>query len=510
MNCFRLSAALCLLALSLLAVVPAPARAGTWSASLAYTENVAGRPPRNGTATGSYTSGGANCNTDSMTITATLTWSPANSNDAPPSQVFLVENAYTNSDKHTSSPAPTASDGFGDPDVQTTNGNYSFANSQGAHYQTYNNSAHASTFTLTSRSLSALNGGLGASSTYSVTVISFQGSSTVNKVPWDFTKPTFFSGTDCKVAGTAVSFTPYGSSYVQSVQLQIGTTVVETYTDTGGHLTSVPISVAFDSTHFGNNTAIPAQMTVTDSGGFTYTTPITGNAYNNGYDLGNDYTYGGSLNYGTTAEGNANTELSAMNYSVTASMTDPKATILSDLPPYTGFYIWTHGNASPSWFGDCFAFPNSSDSNYVFALASDDPTGSQGVTQVVATKTASQPAYNFVFIDACLTAYNSTMAGAFGITSSSVDQAYVGWSTNVDDNSQNAAWSNQYLTELYDGCTVSQAEMCATMVVGEPTNTVTNPQTGQKTVYDATFDILGDTSTRVHEVYGGAGTNWYE
>ncbi|MES4792336.1 MAG: hypothetical protein C4321_04535 [Chloroflexota bacterium] len=91
------------------------------------------------------------------------------------------------------------------------------------------------------------------------------------------------------------------------------------------------------------------------------------------------------------------------------------------------------------------------------------------------------------------------MVTAFGITSTAVDRAFLGYSSSVDDSQHNANWSNDVLMYLRDGDTLDQAVKDATTFVGAPTNGATS----------ATTVIYGDKTMKLHSVYGGTAGAWY-
>ena len=404
----------------------------------------------------------------SLSVTATLTWTPDSSTDTsqPPPTVNVLETANASAQQwilQATGVSTSASDGFGDPVTNPTAPVYG-ASSSGKHLYQATVSSGQTSVTLPTRSLSAYlsyqtavaTSGPSVGGSYTVQVFSatLQAHSTVDTSapgnPWDPTHPRFFSGTNC----SAIASAPATSGYVSHAQLLVGGTDVKDYYDTsyanhpaagpfvtlGTNQTSALLSVNFDSTHFADASSVPIKMLITDTAGNNYDASVAANAYNKAYSLGNYQPSGGSLVYGQVAAANASSAFSGMNCPGSPTTTDGKTTILANLHTYTVFYIWTHGLDLPSVFGDCFAFPNSPDANYLYARASDDLTGATGVTQAVASKSVSVPPYNFAFCDACLTAQNNLMAGAFGVTTGSTDLAYLGYTTESDDSQYNAGW----------------------------------------------------------------------
>ena len=521
-----------------LLLVPSAGRAGSYSLtsqtggiSLAHTDGQtysSSYSPTSagygaGAGTGWHPGGMANDASCTGPIKTVFTWMPGYPGEPPPPCAIEIQTCTARYDDVTGG---SCFDGLGSDPGDSGNGTggghvcsktlYTVQNSPGASFtETCSPSASisgpANYFGGTNGTVSVY---------YSASLIIpplLQAHSTIDTANWDPFHPRFFSGTNCSVAGTATAYRPRpgsyptGGTYVKEASLFIGGTVVRSYYDTsvpgpypsgavtGANQGSVPLSAFFDSTHFADNTPISIQMTVTDSGGLTYTVPIAANAYNKPYPLGNDQSTGGQLLYGQAAAQNASAQFSAMNYAATAPTTsDGKAAILNNLPTYTGFYTWTHGLDLASQFGDCFAHINSPDTNYLFANAADDTTGARSVTQSVGGKTLFQPAYNFVFLDACSTSQNNIMAGAFGITTSSTDLAYLGYTTSSDDSPYNRDWSNRVMVDLAGGFTVADAVTDANQVVGYPL------LAGQH----ASTYIWGDKATKVHGVFGGAGTQW--
>ena len=492
-----------------------PNQSGNWTAG-SNGDSLSGSNTQNGNLQG--------------TVTATLTWVPAvgqtMQTDPPPSPVTIIEqgDAYENSllgtDSNTHGPAGSASDGLGDAPVVTGNG----YTSSGYHALSPQDGS-SGTIALSGVTLSAQNptysvtngyppytrwpGGQTAVGLSIILPPPLQGHSTMDSANWDAMLPRFFSGTNCSVSGTATAYSappgnaayPNGGSYVTKATLSIGGALVKEYDDTnsppsspnpnviylsGTNQSSVPLSVFFDSTHFADTTSISAQMTVTDSGGLTYTVNLSANAYNKIYILGNSQM---PNNHGSRSEGDILQIFASGNIYANPTTTDLKPAIESNIPTYTDFYAYTH--ADPGIFGDCTAVP---------AVSPNPPDPahylvSSEVSSAMAKKTSSQPAYNFVFFCACQAAGDATLANAFGISGSSTDRAFLGFTTDVDNTDTTQAWAKAVCSNLQGGSTLLTAVRNANQNGNEP-------KLGGS---DAGWKIIGDQNMTLNgTVYGGA------
>ena len=258
----------------------------------------------------------------------------------------------------------------------------------------------------------------------------------------------------------------------------------------------------FDSSYFSDGTTLPIEAVITDSAGNEYNGQITGPIYNKAYVLGNqnmDTDFGQVSSDGLLAEADMYAQALASYQDPTGSTVDDKDTMLGNLPTYTDFYIYTHGNSDPDtgliWILDCVGFQNSPDAFWLFSQ--DDPTEDQSVQAAVAAKSQQQPAYNLVHPDCCDTADYETMADAFGIGDGSVDRAYLGWIGFVDNNFDTMVnWSNVVWQDLENGQTLSFA-------TGDATSWY--PPTG-----DAQYAIIGDKNMTLHATaYGAPLQQWY-
>ncbi len=218
--------------------------------------------------------------------------------------------------------------------------------------------------------------------------------------------------------------------------------------------------------------------------------------YNKGYDLAN-------LTLGQEAGDVATTvglELSTQaKHTVLPTTQHDKSTILTNLPIYTAFFIFTHG--SQATFGDCFATPASGAEHY---LSANDVGGAVG------QKSANQPPYNFVYLYACAVFANNdiSMASSFGINPGVVDRACLGWPEPMAYGFVNNTWCENVWTRLCtNGDTLDQARAFANAM---------GQSFGGAGCWVAYFDhkvqpvIVGDLAMKVHGVYGGIGTQWYK
>ena len=241
------------------------------------------------------------------------------------------------------------------------------------------------------------------------------------------------------------------------------------------------LGVTFDSTHFADGGAVPIQLIVNDSGGSRYDVSISANAYNKIYIMGDSQFVNGA-----SSEGDVLGIFSSGNMTPLPTTTDEKAAILSKIPTYTAFHTYTHGD--PGEIGDCVATPGAT-AHY---LQSSD------ITTAVASKSISKPPYNFVLLCACQCSGDATLATSFGISDSSVDTAFLGFITNVDNSNVTQGWAKTIWSDLKAGQKLSDALADARnkyvpMNVGSPAN----------------IKYYGDTNTTLAgTVYGGTPGQW--
>jgi len=499
-----------LLALSLLLAPPA-ARAGTYAFSgytltsgsgntVTYTPNNYPTAADSGSAFTHY--GGSAPETFSVVandkITAAFTWQPTNGDstaDPPPSSAIIQQTSSVSWSGGVTGnpPPPTGACATGLPASVSTYTTGTLSKSGGGTYY-FVQSQPGSSFTVDCTPTASSSGSSGSPGSgshgdvrinYSVSAIlppPLQAHSTVDSANWNAMRPRFFSGTNCSVSGTATAYSapPGGSSYVTSAQLQIGSTTVKQYTDTGTHQASVPLSVVFDSTHFADNTPISIQMTVTDSGGLTYTVSLSGPACNNLVAVANrtssavDPATGENVAInavngsakGVKSDANFQpypgvmTQSSPNNISATGVFDHHKSALINDIATsgYTVFFATTH--ADPGYLGDCYSV-SSSDPNY-------DPGAYLNDTDIrgaIRTRTTALSApYLFAYLYGCNGASDpTTIAADFGFSqTSSDDRAFLGYAAPVAVTQQNTNFAVQVWHYLMQGQTVNYAADQAT------------------------------------------------
>ncbi len=494
---------------------------GTWS----YVSPSQTPPAQNGKWTpgsNGCSFGGSDTRNGSIQGTVTLTWVPAAGqtmqSDPSPSTVSIIEyaSAYENSllgtDPNTQGPAGSASDGLGDTSVVYGDGYVS----SGYHVLPSQNGSSGSIL-LSGVTLNAQNPLFSVTSGYppytrwpggqtavSLSVIlppPLQAHSTVDTANWDELKPRFFSGTNCKVTGTATAYSappgnasyPNGGSYVQQASLSIGGKVVKQYYDSsmygpftadtilGTNQASVPLSVFFDSTHFADGSNIPAQMTVTDSGGLTYTVNLSGPACNNLVAVANQTSSAVDPATGenvaiNAANGQAKgqkgdpnfqpypgvmTQSSPNNIGAIGIFYHHKSALINDIAAsgYTVFFAATH--ADPGYLGDCYSVSGTD------AQGNPNPAYDPGaylndtdIQGAITTRTTALSApYLFVFLHGCDSGGSTSLPSDFGIAtiSSSDDRAYVGYGAAIIVNQENTNFAVKTWYYLMQGLTVDKA-----------------------------------------------------
>lgn len=252
--------------------------------------------------------------------------------------------------------------------------------------------------------------------------------------------------------------------------------------------------ICFDSTHLlSDGTTGTLRIKVAPSGSTEYySIPISDiTIYNKAYVLGNDL----STSVGADAASLVGVYARDMKHNSNCTISDYKSFILSNIPTYTVFYMYSHGswnlaeypNETVLW--DCYGGPG--DWNIT-----DHAIPSSLIATAVGNKSSSQPAYNFVHIDSCYSAgydgvQHTDMASAFGITSSSTNRAFLGFIGTSLDTLDNYNWVAEVWSSLQAGQTINQAVNDANTLIGS--NYVVE-KVGQAS-------IIGDPSTTLHKVY---------
>ena len=295
-----------------------------------------------------------------------------------------------------------------------------------------------------------------------------------------------------RVSGTDIVVRPEfhsGSSPLVSAQLFIGGTSVRDWTfDPTISGTYIAAPTMWASTVFTHGTPVTIKAECKDENGKTGSASFSVTPYNRAYVLGNT----GSLNFGDDAVAVVEPHLAGMDHDVTSSTTDDKATILSNIPDFTVFYSWTHG--TPTELLDTGA---NIAGNYI---ADSD------VSSAVSTKT-DQPAYNFVFLDACKTGQTTTLNGAFGA------DTYLGWSESAPDSQAYVDWTGRVFGNLENSETVWQAVWKAGPTekynIGNGRGVIMEtPDEGEPT--PVLFPIvIGNRGMTLFGVYGNTSGEWY-
>lgn len=252
--------------------------------------------------------------------------------------------------------------------------------------------------------------------------------------------------------------------------------------------------VKFDTTSLlssGNSGDLKVVLSTPGHSDFASNTISNLTIYNRAYVLANS-----TLNYANQAADAAHQSLEYMNHLTqpvhTANESDSAATIASYLSEKTVFYIDTHGGYDSLL--DDMRFADCHNADLLYGFYCDIPNGIYSVHDRVGGKTEYQPAYNFVFIDACYSAGDGTnlrnvMAKAFEIISadgtSKADRAYLGWKGLSYDSSNGTAWVTAFFDFMSLGYTVSEA-------VNQANHSATPPGTPV---------IIGDGNTTLHMIY---------
>lgn len=78
------------------------------------------------------------------------------------------------------------------------------------------------------------------------------------------------------------------------------------------------------------------------------------------------------------------------------------------------------------------------------------------IDERIHTKTAAQPPYNFMFLDACLTGASPALATSFHIDGT-LDRAFVGWTLYVAQQQQEQDWTVRLFQNLLAGLPLQEA-----------------------------------------------------
>lgn len=260
--------------------------------------------------------------------------------------------------------------------------------------------------------------------------------------------PLWFSGTNCDACGIAGTNTP--GAWINHVQLLInGTVVRDVFYPSPSPFPAQP-SAVFDSTHFADGSSITITIKAWDSAGGYNEASNSAPAYNKAYVFGN--VVPGSGGIGTLQRGYYAAQMIAGHFGSANHAVDPaspttavnqrKSAILNKIKWATAFAAYTHGD--PGLIGD--SATNNPDGDWV--------TSSEIYNKRI-TKTASEPPYNFVLIDACSVGITDSISNAFGVGTSygpnPPDRAFLGWTTTMLDNPDLNSWTNRLFQRLLAG-----------------------------------------------------------
>ncbi|HEY3414446.1 MAG TPA: hypothetical protein VGM51_15515 [Armatimonadota bacterium] len=328
--------------------------------------------------------------------------------------------------------------------------------------------------------------------------------------------PPYFSGTNCRVRGSATR--PYftvggGPKNLTHAWLLVNNEVVNEWPNPNPPPTppgqfppsrdpqpSVDLSATFDSTHFADGSDITVTYRVVDDHQTEHEISTTATAKNRALLLGNS----SDENLAEVVPGileSLGGSASQMNHSVMPSMTDGKTAILGRLPVYTAFFIDTHG--SETLFADCTMNLTIYGPSYYVSYPE--------IQVSVASKTADQPQYNFVQIQACESAGVTTggvrtdIANAFGIAYGDVDRAFLGWHHEMAIELGNPEWVKRLWGYLAKGEPALLAVMHSDLE-GWPQGEYVRGDPSSYGPVDAI--LIGDHRTKLHGVYGLDGLAW--
>jgi hypothetical protein len=269
--------------------------------------------------------------------------------------------------------------------------------------------------------------------------------------------PVFYSGTNCRVGGPAVTGAP--GAYIASMKLEIEGEVVASNTwgpDPDGTIhNGRSLNATFASTHFADGKSLTWKLTATDSKGNTNSKTHSGTVYNRA----SVYTRPGS---GAIASAAATAALQAMNHSIVVP-SNTKVSILGSLSNTTAFHFGGHGSEYPQIFVGEPDYIDPADNMPVFdeshAIFPDD----------VGNFTFSNSyKFNIVFLNSCHAANTNDFAQAFLNPQNNnggylVNQALVGWSetisTGTSPNSPNVLCAKAFWENLRDGGTADSARL---------------------------------------------------
>ena len=260
--------------------------------------------------------------------------------------------------------------------------------------------------------------------------------------------------------------------------------------------------ILWDTTHFPNGTKIRIQVTADTvketPDGHSFSKTFYFQVYNSAYTLANTGSLPGSypFRHAVSNMRDAAYHLQRVNYTVQTGSTDVKGSVLTpgtimyNLPAFTVFYAYTHGQ--PGGFDDCLSQNLITSQDVASAMLQKfNPLR----TVLGGTRGKPFPDFSFVFVDACEAGRDSSLAKAFKV-SNTPDRAFVGWKTSLLDNPNNYKWLKNFWDALDKGKTVKEAQRFADKN-GRPILSQSNG-----VVKYAVLKIYGDLNTKIHGAYG--------
>ena len=235
-----------------------------------------------------------------------------------------------------------------------------------------------------------------------------------------------------------------------------------------------------------------------DSGQFK----VTASTYNRIYTVGNDNFFVGTANFGKEAIYQVDPELPPINHALLPPERNAtpfhqyKGNISSEIPKATVFYAYTHGQNAK--LGD-----SSANAAYEAGKWLTDAEIETAVNQ----KTVDQPAYNLVVLMACHCGDTETLAAKFKVNALP-NVAFLGWNSLIKDEKNTADWAQHLFNRLAAGDVLHDAIGRANdwNQDGLADESVKNGSGG-----NAAPIVVGDRFRyKLHGVFQGAGTQWYQ
>ena len=315
-------------------------------------------------------------------------------------------------------------------------------------------------------------------------------------------QPTYFSGTNAKVYVKVVI--PSQIHWFSHVALKVNSTLVQAWDgqDAGvcGDARQVELCGRFDSTRMDSPVKVNVETTVNladdPDGDLRVTTLYTSPTYNKAFSTRN-------LDE-SMAPDSTNSYLSVRqiftqsNYENNKYPLYPKSSLLygtgltNGLNTSTAFYMCTHGITG--------GFRDGNNTGYYEADMSKLIKQTDISNAIASVSAKNIPPYSFAFVNACDSAGDDSLAAGFGI--GAIDQAFVGWSTNVYT-SDTTGFASYLMASLEFGHTVETSRSLAQKQVN-PLYAVYDPNVGHFVEKSAISKVIGDPNmTLHHQVYTG-------